>query len=250
VSYHDHRPALEELEPRDCPAPVTWHGGPVLAAPRVHLAFYGSSWADGGDRQWDTLRLTWDTAALASGPYAGLLAPYGVGPGAVADARILDAPLNGRGWLDDTLIRQSLAPAAAGAGPDDVWAVFVGPGVAVSAGRQNSQNDFAGYHSYLPDGAGGFRPYLVIPRPGPVDGSPWPNASAAGAGLPALDGVTVAVSHEYAEAATDPYGTGWYAGTPYGGEVADLAAEQVWAYDGFAVQGVAGPDGLPRRAVQ
>jgi hypothetical protein len=266
VSYDRHSALTgpEPLESRECPA-VAWHGGRVLAHPNAHVVLYGGGWMDGGDRQLDGQRLAWDVQALASGPYADALSAYGVGRGTAADPVALDAPLNGRGWLDDSLIQHFLRPMARGTGPDDVWVVFVEPGAAVSVGvgsvygSRNSQSDFAGYHSLLYDGAA-FHPYCVIPWPGPVDGSPWPNLPAwgpafqrgHGLALGTFDEITGAASHEFAEAATDPRGDGWWDARygPAGGEVGDLAAGDVFIYRSFLVQAFAGPDGRPVRVVE
>jgi hypothetical protein len=251
---HDRYFALtgpEPLEERLSPA-VSFHGGSVLAHPDVHTVLWGRGWADAGDRQLDGQRLGWDVRALAGGPYAAALAPYDVGPGTAADPLALDAPLNGPGWLDDSLIRWGLRGLAAGSGPDDVWLVFVEPGVAVSIRGlvpYNSQWAFAGYHSLLYDGSA-FHAYAVVPWPGPVEGSPWPNAHAAGGNT--FEQVTVAASHELAEAFTDPRGDGWWDPRygPAGGEVADLAVTDVYIYRSFLVQGFVGPDGRPVRVVE
>jgi hypothetical protein len=241
-------PSLDVLESRSCPS-VTWHGGPVLPAPRVQAVFWGRAWLAPSLVD-QAQRVAWATSDLAEGPYLGALAPYGVGPGSAAPPVVADLPLSGAGWLDDSLVQAGLWLHAGrdpeAAGPQAVYVVFVPPGVGVSAGRQNSQSDFAGYHSLFSDGYR-LHPYAVVPCPGPVAGSPWPNLADRDRGAGGEGQLTRVACHELAEAATDPYLTGWY-DPRYGqadGEVGDLANDVLIRYRGYEAQAVAGPDGRP-----
>ena len=103
------------------------------------------------------------------------------------------------------------------------------PGVTVTDGSQNSIKDFAGYHDVFQDSAGAAVYYAVIPYPtGNVSSLPLTNFQQE----------TLVLSHEIAEAVTDPDTQGgWFDGRS-GEEIGDIAEGTSGMLNGYVVQGV------------
>jgi hypothetical protein len=205
-------------------------GGPRLAHPRIVPVFYE------GDALMGTV-LGFLTKLTTSMYWFGATAEYGVGslvitapvvvpgtpPASMTDAEIqalILAHLNGEGADAGT--------DGGGAWPtpdtDTIYAIYFAEKTSIAFDGITSCTDFAGYHDEVTF-AGGTTSYAVLPR------------CAAFALLPGrgtLDILTVATSHELAEAATDPfpftnaayagaddYGSGWSEVT-VGGEIGDM----------------------------
>src|SRR5262249_55168161 len=112
--------------------------------------------------------------------------------------------------------------------PDRLYVFFTTPGVVVTANGQNSTNDFAGYHNAFTDQAGATVYYAVIP---------YPTGNVSSRSLTAFQQDTLVLSHEIAEAVTDPdTRTGWF--DPRQGEIGDIAAGQSGVLHGYVVQAV------------
>jgi hypothetical protein len=208
------RPCLEALEPRDLPAPVLWHGGPVVAHPVLNNVFVG------GDRP--------DVRALEATlvhEYLALLAPYGIGEGRVGASLVLPSlgPVVGGETLEGVLRVQVAAGVLPSPDGAQVYAIFLPAGVqVVRADGRVSGRDFGGYHSFIFLG-GGLAPYLVVPE---------------------LGYTPTALSHELAETVTDPLpGTGWFAGDPRTGEVADVYQPRTAPLNGYPAALLSGPAG-------
>jgi len=128
-------------------------------------------------------------------------------------------------WLRQNIESGSLPPP----NPGTVYALFIGAGTTVQLQGLSGCTDFGGYHDSVGLAGGQRAAYAVIPRCdrfGPLGG---------------FDVVTGAASHEFAEAATDPYPRTtpafaqpdddhivWAAIT--GGEVADMCAIAATAF--------------------
>src|SRR5262249_38478558 len=117
-----------------------------------------------------------------------------------------------------------------------LYVVFVEPGVQTSFGTLSSPKNYLGYHYDFTgvDAAGHTHriPYAVIPYPA-ASVAPVPAGSHAPSDLSWLsprDQLTQAVSHELAEAVTDPLvstgAEGWNDNALKLGEVGDLANAQ------------------------
>src|SRR5207253_4165974 len=110
--------------------------------------------------------------------------------------------------VNDTALRQTLVNALATGtvqpiNPNRLYIVFTAPNVDVVYGAQDSVHDFYGYHDFFADPAGDPIYYAVIAHP--IGNGTFYN-------LNNFQTLTKTVSHELAEAVTDPGIGGWYDG--------------------------------------
>jgi hypothetical protein len=252
---------LEPLEERQVLS-VTNHGGAVLPHVEVQAMYYGSDWKTSPGYARQIGNFDNSLKSLVSGSYMDMLgnAGYGVGRGSVTPGAVDGVTLDKTKYVTDGALRASLQTeifAGQVAAPDAnrLYVIFVEDGVVVQdnvwdkdAGRyHNSIADMGGYHSafqgqywssampYIPQTAD--VRYAVIPYAGGVNafGSivcPWLNS---------FDMMTLATSHEVAEAVTDPdagYKTYGWTDDHYG-EVGDIVAGQTVYLNNYAVQQIA-----------
>ncbi len=225
------RPELEALEDRRLLA-VTYHGGPLLRNVQVEPVFYGQYWnSDAGQRQASNLDSF--LSFLTNSSYMDMLGEYGVGRGALVDNGIVTGTATSASSVDDTTLQQTLANAiAAGTLPtvnsNRVYVVFTAPNVDVVLGSQDSVHNFYGYHDFFADLVGDQVYYAVIAHP--IGNGPFYN-------LDDFQTITKTVSHELAEAVTDPGGGGWFDGRT-GNEIGDIAngPRDVGVLNGYVVQ--------------
>ena len=166
--------------------PVTYHGGPILARPVVEdIVLTG------------TLAYEIDAAVIVENPGFLINAnPYGVGPGVFNGADLLGV------W------QGPIALSTIGAFVDALHGDWAGVNLTVVE---------------LPTGT-------MVTQPGgaPVTAGAAHGVTAGGLAFayvvatPGTPEFTLLYSHELVEAAVDPDGHGWFAGSPNGGEVADL----------------------------
>src|SRR5262249_51796485 len=164
-------------------------------------------------------------------PYMDLLGQYNVGHGTFqGDDLVNQDPANQT--IDDSQIRQVLngeiaAGHLAAPGANSLYVFFTAPGVVVTAGGENSVPDFSGYHDAFTDTAGATVYYAVVPYAG----------GGIGFGLTPFQQETATLSHEVAEAVTDPdTQTGWF--DPQLGEIGDIGEGRLGILHGYVVQGV------------
>lgn len=234
--------------PTDVPQ-VADAGGPVMAAPKIVPIFYASD---------DAATITSLKDFLAKLPtskyWEGWGTEYGVGAPTIADAITLTDTLPT--YWDDSQIQADLQTRLTNGtsgfpAPDanTIYAYFFPPNVTITtngtpdptdggafdagSGFGDSCTGFGGYHDNItlnapPDGgAGGMDvAYAVIPR------------CASFGPLMGIDAITGPASHEFAEAATDPFPSTNPAystvDTPHfywsralgGGEVGDMCAQE------------------------
>lgn len=188
------KPHVEELEQRNCPTGLTYHGGPVLKSPLIENVYLGA-WQQPAMSVLDNA-----TSDIASSAFMDTLNQYsGVGRGgwwgSVQDGAV------GTTITDSHIVHALHRLARQGLllrGPDVLIQVWVGPGTTLELGGQ----PFNGaYHSNA-----GRLVYSVM--------SYQSNILTNEADM----------AHELAEATTDPYGNGWYQNGGGGPEVADLAS--------------------------
>jgi hypothetical protein len=198
--------------PHGAPVIVPFNQGAVLAAVQIVTI----TWA--GDPSESDL-WTFDAWIGTSAYFTGALAEYNVGAGKqVATWSVTTAP---PAMLDDSAVEGFLQAAiAAGHIPapnaNTLYDIYPSPQTTVTQtiGSQVYTGcvDFQAYHSWAQDNSG--LVYAINPR-------------CHAQGVSDLDYVTLASSHEIAEASTDPVGTGWSITDPtqselYGGEIGDL----------------------------
>lgn len=197
-------------------------GGAVLAQPRVVPIFYASDPMAAQIGQF--------LSALASSSYWGqATSEYGVGALTLAPSVVLPGPPPGT--MADKEIQALIASNIAADGgtwpaptPGTIYAYFPSDAVTVTMDGSGgatlvSCTNFGGYHSYVDLGHGSSAEYSVVAR------------CSDYLGQGGLDFVTMAATHEFAEASTDPTGAGYanvdlagsgWAITAGGAEVGDL----------------------------
>jgi len=156
-----------------------------------------------------------------------------------------------RGYIKDEVIRgrlQEMITAHQVEQPtaNRLYMVFLPPGVEVIDGQSTSTVDFVAYHGgYAGKNANGQSVdirYAVMPHPGS------PNYSPAELGFRNnLDVMTYGMSHELAEAATDPdvlyKKLGWY-DEDNNGEVADFADNRGFRLEGYMMTKLSTKNGV------
>jgi hypothetical protein len=234
---------LEELEPRLVPA-MRFGGGALLPSVEVQAIYYGSHWTSNTILQNEQRSLESFLQGVVNSSYMDALttAGYHVGRGSFDTGLALPANLSHTQDLQSTKIESDLQAqidAGALASPDSnrLYIVFVEDNIVTIADGQSSATDFAGIHldfqGHDAHGASVDIPYAIIPYPdGPPDAA-------------TLDSITATTSHELAEAATDPFGTGWTDPHHGGSEIGDLSQGFSVYLNGFAVQRLANQRDLP-----
>ncbi len=239
------RPQMELLEDRLVPT-VTYHGGHLLTNVQVTPVFLGNAWNNDSAQYQESRTLTSYLGFITNSTYMDMLtnAGYGVNRGSVVGGYYDPAGVGST--LDDSQIqRQIQAEITAGSVPapngNSLYFVFTPANVLITAGNENSQNDFLGYHSNFfgrnRAGASADIFYAVIPYQGGVNAS-------IGSQYSATDSFTEVSSHELSEAVTDPDTggpLGWFddAYAPEG-EIGDIVAHQAVYLNGWRVQKEAG----------
>ncbi len=236
------RPAVEALEDRRLMT-VTYHGGPLLQHAEVQALYYGSDWYTNGANYQMTGRIDGYLRYLVNSPYMDMLtnAGYAVGRGSFSQGRIALYNVNKSYYLTDSTIQSNLLSLVRSGSlqrndSNRLYVIFVEPGVAVRTGDGGTSiRDFLGYHSAVNGVA-----YAVIPYQAGIN--------ASDRRVSTFDSITEVVSHEVAEAATDPMTNGrlgWFDdayGRAHGGEgeIGDIVAGQVVRLNGYVVQKEAG----------
>ena len=176
-------------------------GGIVLTAPKIVPVFFTNDVAS------DVQKLSDFTSKIGGTQYwKATTSEYGVGPATtLPQVNATEAPT---GTIDDTAIQAWLGTKLNGNDPlypaadeNTVYVLYYPANVTITlsggpGGTSQSCQSFGGYHSdFALDAAHGNQDvaYAVVPR--------CPDFG----GLPAIDGVTGAASHEMIEAATDPH---------------------------------------------
>jgi hypothetical protein len=254
--FRSARPEFESLESREVPT-VTYHGGALLPNVEVQAVYFGSQWTGSAMRN----QLDSFLQYVVQSPYMLMLsnAGYRTGNGSFSGDLPYQAALSSGQYLTDGAIQsflQSYISQRLLQQPDSnrLYIVFVEPGVVVDARAvpgvgSTSNQGVLGYHFAFggtdANGHGADIHYAVIPYPG-CDGDCHCNSSFSW--LPDLDGITLAASHELAEAMTDANANykdaGWYDDS-LNGEVGDLANRQTVYLGGYAVQRIADKNDQP-----
>ncbi|MGH7140509.1 MAG: fibronectin type III domain-containing protein [Pirellulales bacterium] len=215
---------LERLESREL-LTVTYNGGALLTNVEAQAVYLGSAWNTNTSLQSQAQATDQFLSTLVSGSYMNMLSSYNVGTGTDTKGVVDNVNLSANSTLSDSQIQTDLAGTinskqAQAPNANNLYVVYVEPGVVVSDGSATSQNSFLGYHGAFSDNGTDIH-YAVITYPG----SPNPTPQSQGF-QSSFDEQTSVTSHEVAEAVTDPnvnYKTlGWY-DFQLNGEIADLA---------------------------
>jgi hypothetical protein len=230
---------------------VQYLGGPLLQQVRVVTIFWGPSWRqDEQQRQLADYFNAFFQDLFADGRYMATLAQYSAGGYQIGNGRYVatatdesQVPARVTDFQIQTEIRAQIQAGALPPPEDDtLYFVMTPPGVVVVDGDgSDSEHDFAGYHSYSVSFSDSYQfPYAVIPY--------WdnpPSDQGISTGDPRL--MTDVMSHELAEAVTDPYTSlspAWY--DLRNGEISDIpvylyAYQRIGSHDLWDVlEGTAG----------
>lgn len=183
---------------------VKYHGGLLLQHVRVATLFWGRYWLQKRATDYFT---GFFQALFTDGRYLANLAQYNAGGFQIGNGALVATARDGKQpparVTDEQIQGEIRAQVAAGRlpqpDPNTLYVVFTPPQVVVVGGEgRGSEHDVYGYHDDCFDGRGGGFAYVVIPF------NPR--------GL-----MTIAASHQLADAVTDPQPTlqraregGWY----------------------------------------
>jgi hypothetical protein len=248
---------IEKLETREL-LTVTFHGGALITNVSNQNIFLGTDWTTNHGLNVQAGQFEKFTSSLVTNRFMdGLtLAGYNVYRGSSVkgafDNVTLSKAFDGvSGGIMDSQIQgfiQSMITSKQVQNPNanSLYTVFVEPGVLVDDGTgATSNNAFLGYHSGFSgtNATGGSVTihYSVIPY------ANFP--TAPGFGVTILNDMTIVVSHELAEAVTDPNvqiaidtgdftALGWY-DLDLNGEVGDLVAGDLMMFQGNEIQAIA-----------
>ncbi len=225
---------LETLECRRLLATnVTYHGGPLLQNVQVENVYYGSTWGTDSTLQQTISQTDGFLHYLVASPYFDALSQYNINHGSFVNRDDLVSQNPTNQTIDESQIRQTLdaeisAGHLAAPGGNSFYVFYTALASTVTANSQNSDGDFAIYHDVFTDSAGAAVYYAVVP---------YPTGGVAPVQFSAFQQETIVLSHETAEAVTDPdTQTGWFASN--GDEIADLANGQFGLLNGYTVSGI------------
>lgn len=212
-------------------AGVTYQGGPLIGHAAVETIYLGKAWATDPSLAQSATRLDQFFASVTNSSYLDMLAEYSTPQGGQIGRGSFTGRLNlpqdswTSGVITDqtvqTLLKSELsAGVIAPPNGNQLLYIFTPPNVTIYKSGEASNGrpvGFAGYHDSLVDSAGQTVYYAVIPNPVGNDRVP---------GLSAADQLTMAASHELAEAVTDPTLNSWWddsGDATTGLEIADFA---------------------------
>ena len=183
------RPLLSFHSPCDATAGTSTssNGGPTVRNVGVHLLFWGSSWNNNPSPT--TAQVLGAVNTVLSDSYMTGLIQYGVGPGSLKSAGIVTGadPSNpfSDGAVQGILAGLFAEGAIPGPGPDDLYLV-------IAPANYRDTESVGGLHSYV----------AVLFSSFPVAWYGWVTHSGT------LDSLMPILTHELAEAVTDPGGNG------------------------------------------
>jgi hypothetical protein len=226
---------------------VPYRGGLILHEPAVANLYWGSYWnGDKGQHEQAVIDKFIELAGDSS--WYGILAEYPDNQGAAAPVRawgreVIDADPGAK--ISDRGVRKFIdkvfgEPDGVSWNDQVVYVVYTPPGTVTSTPWGATCDAVCGYHyKYTSTAAVPGHTvvvnYAVIPYGECPDGCAAKGAHANGT---ALDQMTVVLSHEVAEAITDPVMTAWTTGKGENevGDLCDTGSVAEWGSERFAVQ--------------
>jgi len=199
-------------------------GAGVQTNPHVYAIFWGSNWNSTGERgrletlyselsnsSWEgTLTQYWGSETSSVG------APQGFVSHQVGFSAYLDSSVAAPSGLNHATMQSEIAAVAKAAGwpqgpsVDNQFVILTPPGTTYNMGTSG----YCGFHSWTGTATYPERAYVFVPWGGSESSNPFKNCI-----------MTVTAAHEFAEAATDPYGESWGGGQE-GSEIADRCGDQ------------------------
>jgi hypothetical protein len=212
---------------------VTYHGGALMQHVKVAPLLYGSSW---GGKTTPAYLKSFLQTLFADGRYLANLVQYSAGGYQIGNGMVFDPVIDpavlpkvdsehaatGIRYqvTDDQIQAEIKAQFSTGKLPppdaNTLYVVCVEYDTVVIAGGSDSESGFSAYHDYASDG--GYA-YVVIAPTGDTPSRQATTPTGFRGPLLNMD-LTVGISHELAEAVTDPQGDGWSDDNE--GEIADI----------------------------
>jgi hypothetical protein len=191
---------------------VTYHGGPVLTRVAVQGLYWGAGWNKKPVLASQRGQLEGFLTFIVNSSYMDQLTTAGYTDG---NGTPIGRGTSTAGKMDPATLSASVTDAdmqkevqnrikdgtLADADSQRLYVVFVDQNVVVNTSFGSSAKNFAGYHSSFAGSNRAGRPlpvyYAVIPYPGGANAMAEPS-------LPIIQNLTEVISHELAEAVTDP----------------------------------------------
>ena len=213
------------------------HGGPVLGSVEVVCIYWGADWGSGDDANL-SLQLDGFFDFIVTSQYIDMLAEYSTGTTSIGRGRRVQSVTvtgsepgtvtAGVREVTDAEIGTALADwirngTVTGVTANTLYFVFLPPNVSSARSDGNkSCTQYCGYHN-----ASGNFYYAVIPYVVTCAGCTFPGGT--------LDTLTEIISHELAEAITDPGLNAWYDSVT-GNEIGDICNRQTIRLGNYLVQ--------------
>jgi hypothetical protein len=214
--------------PADATGPMTDHGGPVQAAPKVYIDFWDWTSDPSGERPY----LERFLSAAGGTPWLNVVNQYNAfsASGLLAGVWSDLSPIPANPSIEQ--VQQEAANAASHFAINP--SVNVQIVVATPAGNdpQGFPDTYCAEHSSF-IANGGVATFTLLPYQTDAPTCFENRVNPGAAGL--LDGVSISEGHELAETMTDPLGNGWFTGAANGGEIGDLCVTK--AYDITTIAG-------------
>lgn len=197
-------------------------GGRILDRPSFYSVYLGKFWSSAGGKEL-AAHLNSFAKALFSSSYMGVWREYSAGKGRFLGSSGTATRMAPRLIHDDDIQRRLSSELLAGKLPPSdgqtVYTVYLPPGAVVEIDGRTSDSGIGGYHSSF-DMLDGTRIYYAV-----IVYSDSQNGANITGNVP--DNLTVAASHEWTEAVTDPDVNngrlGWY--DRVYGEIGDIPIE-------------------------
>jgi hypothetical protein len=177
-----------------------YYGGKILKSPSFISLYAGGYWKTSEGMK-ERATLNGCSQSIPTGPHTSVWREYGVAAGTFSGSADVSVSPSKR-TITERNIQSMVASAIRSAGikrPDGetVYTVFLPPGIALMHGASDSRRGLGGFHGSYMDRASG-KPvyYAAIAYASPGSGVPFTSNP--------IDNMTIAASHEWTEAVTDP----------------------------------------------
>jgi len=199
---------------------LRFYGGRILENP-TFVSFYAGSYWNTSQGKEERATLTRCSRSIPAGAHASVWKEYGVNPGRFIGSAVL--PLTKQAKIISERDIQSLVAQGIKSSPtfkpdgDTVFTVFLPPGVVLTHGSADSRKGLGGFHgSYVDPSTNKAVYYSAIVYADERNGVHFTSDP--------IENMTIAASHEWSEAVTDPDVNrgklGWYDKTF--GEIGDI----------------------------
>jgi hypothetical protein len=240
---------IETLENRDMMT-FRYEGGALMPHVQAQAVYMGPEWRTDPMLRSEHRKLDPFVQYVVKSPFMDILHDNGYRVWRGTASPSVYGP-EVRGYIKDEVIQGKLQELIAARkveqpNPNRLYMVFLPPDVEVIDGTSTSIDDFVAYHgAYAGKNADGKSVdirYAVMPHPGGINGSPESIGFRNN-----LDVMTYGMSHELAEAATDPdvlyKKLGWY-DEDNNGEVADFADNRGFRLNGYMMTKLSTKNGV------